>query len=173
MPIEIPPSPGGARRGTQPQPGDPCFLCESIAGREDKAIVEETEQTVTMVNWKQFEHGQVLVCTRRHAPTLFDLTNEEAIAVMRAARRAADALIRAYDPEGLNLIQNNGTIAGQSAPHFHMHVVPRRKDGSDWGNGPPHIASLEGKEPTTPPHDVTVSLEREYEIAKEIRRHMV
>lgn len=172
MPIEVPPSPGGARRGTQPRPEDPCFLCEVIAGREDKGIVEETELTFIMVNWKQFELGQVYIIPRRHAPTLFDLTDDEAIAIMRAVRRVADALARTYDPDGLNLIQNNGIVAGQDAPHFHMHVVPRRKVGSDWGNGPPHIARLEGKEPTSPKHDVTVSLEREYEIAKEIRRHM-
>ena len=172
MPIEIPPNPGGARRGTQSRPNDPCFLCESIAGREDKGIVEETEQTVTMVNWKQFELGQVYVIPQRHAPTLFDLTDDEAIAIMGAVRRVADALVRAYEPEGLNLIQNNGIVAGQHAPHFHMHVVPRRRVGSHWGNGPPHIAVLEGKEPTKPGHDMTVSLEREYEIAEEIRRHM-
>ena len=172
MPIEIPPNPGGARRVTRPRPGDPCFLCEAIAGRESKAVVEETEQTVTMVNWQQFELGQVLVTTRRHAPTLFDLTEDEAIAIMRAVRRVADAFVRAYDPEGLNLIQNNGIVAGQHAPHFHMHFVPRRRAGSDWGNGPAHIAVLEGKYPTTPAHDVTVSLEREYEIAEEIRRHL-
>ena len=131
MPIELPPNPGGARRGTQPCPDDPCFLCEAIAGREDKGIVEETEQTVTMVNWKQFELGQVYVIPRRHAPTLFDLTDDEAIAIMEAVRRVADAFVRAYDPEGLNLIQNNGMVAGQDAPHFHMHVVPRRRVGSD------------------------------------------
>ena len=119
--------PGGARRGTQPRASDPCFLCEAIAGREDKGIVEETEQTVTMVNFKQFEIGQVLVCARRHAQTLFDLTDDEAMAVMQAARRVAQALVRAYDPEGMNLIQNNGIVAGQSAPHFHMHVVPVEK----------------------------------------------
>ena len=127
---------------------------------------------MTTVNWKQFEHGQVYVIPRRHAPTLFDLTDDEAIAIMRAVRRVADAFVRAYDPEGLNLIQNNGIVAGQHAPHFHMHVVPRRRVGSDWGNGPPHIAVLEGKEPTKPAHDMTVSLEREYEIAEEIRRYM-
>ena len=81
-------------------------------------------------------------------------------------------MLKAYDPDGLNLIQNNGVVAGQSVPHFHMHVVPRRKEGSGWGNGPPHIAVLEGKEPTKPSTDVVVSLESEYEIADEIRRHL-
>ena len=61
MPIEIPLGPGGADRGKTPAPGDPCYLCEVIAGRADKGIVEETEMTLTLVNWAQFELGQVYV----------------------------------------------------------------------------------------------------------------
>ena len=171
MPIEIPLGPGGADRGKTPVPGDPCYFCEFVGGRAAKGIVEETE-TLTLVNWAQFEVGQDYVIPRRHAPTLFDLTDEEAVAVTQAVRRIADALVRAYDPDGLNLIQNNGVIAGQGVPHFHMHVVPRRKFGSDWGNGPPHIAVLEGKTPTMPDRDVVVSLEREYEIAHHIRQFL-
>jgi len=151
---------------------EPCFFCEVIAGREEKGIVEETDQTLTFVNWQQFELGQVYVIPRRHAPTLFDLTDEESTAIMDAVRRVGKALLKAYDPDGLNLIQNNGVVAGQSVPHFHMHVVPRRKEGSDWGNGPPHIAVLEGNPPIKPSRDVLVSLEREYEIADEIRRYL-
>ena len=128
--------------------------------------------TLTVVNWAQFELGQVYVIPRRHAPTLFDLTDGESEAVIHAVRRVADALLRAYDPDGLNLIQNNGVIADQHAPHFHMHVVPRRRVGSDWGNGPPHIAVLEGKAPTRPRRDVKVSLERELEIASHIKRFL-
>ena len=172
MPIEIPIGPGGADRGKSPVPGDPCYLCEVIEGRADKGIVEGTDTTLTFVNWAQFELGQVYVIPRRHAPTLFDLTDEEAVGVFHAVRRIADALVRAYDPDGLNLIQNNGVIAGQVAPHFHMHVVPRRKLGSDWGSGPPHIAALEGKTPTEPVRDVIISLEREHEIAHHIRRFL-
>ena len=138
MPIEIPIGPGGADRGKPEVPGDPCFLCEVIAGRSEKGMVEETELTLTLVNWAQFELGQVYVVPRRHAPTLFDLTNDETVAVIHAARRVADAIVRAYDPDGLNpeLIAGQRTmvvIAGpphlavQKAPHFHMHVVPRRK----------------------------------------------
>ena len=172
MPIEIPTGPGGARRGRQPKPDDPCFMCEVAAGREEKGIVEETETTLTLVNWNQFEWGQVYVIPRRHAPTLLDLTGEETAAIMRAVRRVADAQIKAYDPEGLNLIQNNGVVAGQEAPHFHMHVVPRRREGSNWGSGPPHIAVLEGKEPLKPTRPYRVTLEEEYQIAEELRRWM-
>ena len=134
--------------------------------------LKRPRRPLTLVNWAQFELGQLFVIPRRHAPTLFDLTDEESVAVIRAVRRAADALVRAYDPDGLNLIQNNAVVAGQEAPHFHMHIVPRRKVGSDWGNGPPHIAVLEGKTPTKPDHDVIVSLERECEIADYIRQFL-
>ena len=172
MPIEVPQGPGGADRGKTPVPGDPCYLCEVVGGRAEKGIVEETDVTLTVVNWAQFELGQVYVIPRRHAPTLFDLTDGESEAVIHAVRRVADALLRAYDPDGLNLIQNNGVVAGQDAPHFHMHVVPRRKVGSDWGSGPPRIAVVEGKTPTRPKRDVKVSLERELEIASYIRGFM-
>ena len=172
MPIEVPVGPGGADRGKTEIPGDPCFLCEVVAGRSPKGMVEETELTLTLVNRAQFELGQVYVIPRRHAPTLFDLTDEETVAIIHAVHWTADAIVRAYDPDGLNLIQKNGVIAGQSAPHFHMHVVPRRKVGSDWGNGPPHLAALEGKTPTKPDRDIVVSLEQEYEIVRQIRQFL-
>ena len=172
MPIDVPTGPGGADHRKPLAHGYSCYMCEVVEGRAEKGIVEETDLTLTLVNWAQFEVGQVYVIPRRHAPTLFDLTSEEAEAVMHAVRRVADALLRAYDPDGLNLIQNNGVTAGQSAPHFHMHVVPRRRVGSEWGNGPPHIAVIEGKMPIRPERDVIVSLEREHEVAAYIRRHL-
>ena len=27
--------------------------------------------------------------------------------------------------DGLNIVQNNGEIAGQTVFHFHMHIIPR------------------------------------------------
>ena len=29
--------------------------------------------------------------------------------------------------EGLNVVQNNGEVAGQTVNHFHLHLIPRFK----------------------------------------------
>lgn len=144
-----------------------CVFCEMTVGRLDKGVVEETALTITIVNQRQFETGQALVIPRRHAPTLLDLTDEEATAVMAATRRLAAALVATYAPDGITVYQNNGVASRQEVPHFHMHVVPRRKNGG-WGAGPPHIAALE-----SPSRDAArkalVGLDRERQIAAQIR----
>ena len=148
----------------------PCVFCELIAGRQDKGLVEETDLTLTIVNIRQFEVGQCLVIPRRHAPTVLDLTDEESSALMNAVRRESAALVKAYTPDGLTLYNNNGVASLQEVPHFHMHVVPRRKNGG-WGDGPPHIAPLERRSQDIL-DSVQVDIGREREIAEEIKAQL-
>ena len=123
---------------------DPCDLCEGMAGREERfAIIDESEHTLTVINPWQFEIGQCCVITRRHVATLLDLTDEECRAIMLSAKRVAEALVTTYHPLGVLTFQNNGVYSGQETPHFHFHVVPRQK-GSDWGIGPPQLATFDG-----------------------------
>jgi diadenosine tetraphosphate (Ap4A) HIT family hydrolase len=123
---------------------DPCELCEGMAGRDPKwALIDECSHTVTVINPYQYEVGQCCVITRRHVGTLLDLSEEEAAAVLRAARRVAIALVDAYQPLGILTFQNNGVYSGQEVPHYHFHVVPRQP-GSDWGIGPPQLAAFDG-----------------------------
>ena len=145
----------------------PCVFCEMLAGRLDKGLVEETDLTLTIVNMRQFEVGQTFVIPRRHAPTILDLTDEESSALMGAVRRVSAALVKAYSPDGITLYNNNGVASLQEVPHFHMHVVPRRKD-SLWGDGPPHIAALERRSQDILDR-VQIDIRRENEIAEKIR----
>ena len=122
---------------------DPCDLCET-AGREDRrTIIDEGEHTLTLINPWQFEIGQCCVITRRHVATILDLSDPECAAVMGAAKRVAEALVKTYHPLGILTFQNNGVYSGQETPHFHFHVVPRQ-EGSDWGIGPPQLATFDG-----------------------------
>lgn len=123
---------------------DPCDLCEGMAGREERwAIVDEGEHTLSVLNPWQFEVGQCCVITRRHVATLLDISAEECREIMIAAQRVGQALVRAYRPLGILTFQNNGVYSGQETPHFHFHIVPRQQ-GSDWGIGPPQLATFDG-----------------------------
>ena len=124
-------------------PQGPCIFCERIAGQHPErwAVITEDDLTLSVVNPRQREEGQAMVIPRRHAPTILELSEEEAAALMRAAHRVASALVRSFDPDGITIYQNNGVASHQEIPHVHMHVVPRRY-GSGWGEGPPHLAAL-------------------------------
>ena len=122
---------------------EPCYFCEIISGQTDQwNVIEDADLTITLLNGRQFEVGQCVILPVRHAPTLLDLTDQESGAIMKAAKRMANIMMRAFDPDGILLYQNNGIGSGQEVPHFHLHVVPRRPK-NDWGLGPPHISRLE------------------------------
>jgi diadenosine tetraphosphate (Ap4A) HIT family hydrolase len=115
-----------------------------MAGREERwAIIDESEHALTVINPWQFEIGQCCVITRRHVATLLDLSDHECEAILVAAKRVATALVKTYRPLGILTFQNNGVFSGQETPHFHFHVVPRQQ-GSDWGIGPPQLATFDG-----------------------------
>lgn len=121
---------------------EPCDLC--VAMREERwKVIDEDAHSVTLINPWQFEVGQCCVITRRHVATLLDLSDQECAAILPAARRIGAALLRAYRPLGILTFQNNGVFSGQETPHFHFHVVPRQP-GSDWGIGPPQLATFDG-----------------------------
>ena len=45
---------------------------------------------------------------------------------------------------GFNVVQNNGTSAGQTVFHFHIHVIPRYEGGPDMVSWTPgHMESEE------------------------------
>ena len=119
---------------------EPCEFCEGMAGRDPTwAVIDECAHTVTVINPSQYEVGQCCVITKRHVGTLLELTDEEASSIIKAAKRAATALVKTYRPLGVLTFQNNGVYCGQEVPHYHFHVVPRQP-GSDWGIGPPQLA---------------------------------
>lgn len=126
-------------------PGQGIF-CRLVAGEIPSARVAEDELTLAFMDLGQVNPGHVLVASKRHAATLFDLTPDEAGAVMRMAQRVALAARGVFDPDGLMLLQANGAAAGQTVGHFHVQVAPRHKgDGVDysWPRKEPGPAALQ------------------------------
>lgn len=52
--------------------------------------------------------------------------------VMSTVKKVANHLVDNCGYEGVNLLNASGECAGQSVPHLHIHIIPRKKqDGID------------------------------------------
>lgn len=71
--------------------------------------------------------GHCLIISRRVVPRFVDLTPDEVTDLWNTARVIAIPLQNFFKGEALNLAIQDGPAAGQSVPHVHVHVVPRKK----------------------------------------------
>jgi histidine triad (HIT) family protein len=101
-----------------------CTFCRFVTDLSRFAVVEELPDSIAWLPPRQHGLGHVLVIPKRHASTVLDLDASEALRVMHHVHRVARAISLAFDPSGLNIFQNNGTTAGQTVPHYHVHIVP-------------------------------------------------
>ena len=102
-----------------------CVFCDVAAGRASAHIVAEDERTMAFMDIDPLVRGHVLVIPRVHGPELWSTTPEDGAALMRMTQRVAEAIQRAFVPDGVNLFHATGAAAGQTVFHVHLHVVPR------------------------------------------------
>lgn len=69
--------------------------------------------------------GHTLIIPRRHIGSWFDTDSAERGSLMRLVDQAKAQLDREFSPAGYNLGINDGTAAGQTVPHLHVHLIPR------------------------------------------------
>ena len=116
-----------------------------IAGEIPCAKVYEDDLTFAFMDAGQVNPGHVIVATRAAKETILELDDAEAAALFVAAARIARAVQRAFEPEGITILQANKAAGWQTVPHVHLHVLPRRKgDGVDltWPRKNPPLEEL-------------------------------
>ena len=109
------------------------------------AKVYEDELVFAFMDAGQVNDGHVIVATKAPRETLLDCTDDEAAALMRAARRIALAVQAAFQPEGITVLQANRPAGWQTVPHLHLHVLPRHTgDGVEltWPRKEPGMERL-------------------------------
>lgn len=110
-------------------------------------VFHNTSLSMALVNLKPLLPGHVLVCPRRVAPRLSDLTADEVSDLFLTVQSVSRMIERVYRASGLNIAMQDGADAGQSVPHVHTHVVPRQKADLDARGGSDAIyGMLEGEE---------------------------
>ncbi len=69
--------------------------------------------------------GHTLIAPKRVVTRYDELTEAELLAIFELTTVVRERLIQTFGAEGFNYAWNEGAHYGQSAPHFHLHIVSR------------------------------------------------
>lgn len=91
-------------------------------------VVYEDEFVCCILDHDPFNEGHTLILPKQHFRYVDEFDSETAIAVMKASQLLSKALKNIFNPNGITVCQNGGTIDELS--HYHMHIVPRYENQS-------------------------------------------
>lgn len=103
-----------------------CPFCEIVQRDDpDAREVYRDQHVVAFFPHNPATLGHTLVIPRIHVPDIWTLDRSTAAQLADATTRLAAAVKHAVNPDGLNVIQSNGSAASQTVFHLHIHLVPR------------------------------------------------
>jgi len=99
--------------------------------------------------------GHTLISPVRCVKTLSELTRDERLAILDLTDDIMEALRKSYGAEGFNCVWNQEKLAGQTVPHFHLHIIPRIEgDSGVLGYDPRSMLYRTGDREPTPEEEL-------------------
>ena len=141
-----------------------CTFCE-ITEIKARTIVENELAWAFPTNIP-IVPGHILVVPKRCVANYDQLSANEWQAIDDLIRKLKIALKKTFDAEGFNFAWNEGKMFGQSVPHFHLHIVPRKTgDTGIYNYEPRQFLYRPGERETSPEEELS-------ETAKLIRNNL-
>lgn len=124
---------------------DDCIFCKLANGIFPTNSIYEDEDFNVILDLGPATKGHALILPKNHADNLFELPDETAAKVLVTVKKVATIMKEKLGCPGMNLVQNNGEVAGQTVNHFHIHMIPRYeadKSMVSWVPGEPSAEEL-------------------------------
>jgi histidine triad (HIT) family protein len=102
-----------------------CLFCNIANGIMEAATIFENSEFKVILDKFPASKGHTLIIPKEHIENIYELDGETAGKLFALATLVANELKKVLNCDGMNILQNNGEIAGQTVFHFHMHLIPR------------------------------------------------
>ena len=135
-----------------------CLFCRIIDRQIPAEVVDADPGAVAFLDVQPLADGHVLVVPRAHAARVEELAVPDAAALFRTVARLVGPVRRAVGAEGATIGLNDGEVSGQTIPHVHVHIVPRRR-----GDGAGSVHSIFRSGPRRPVAEIAAAVRREIE----------
>ncbi|MGU3398768.1 HIT family protein [Brucellaceae bacterium D45D] len=101
------------------------IFAKILRGEIPSSRVYENEHVVAFMDVMPQGKGHTLVVPKAPSRNLLDAKPEALAETIQAVQKVAKAVKKAFDADGITIIQFNEAPAGQSVFHLHFHVIPR------------------------------------------------
>ncbi len=109
-----------------------CIFCQIVAGSAPSWRVHETKDTYAFLDINPVSPYHTLVIPKKHYINMFDVPEENLLAVMKALRDVVNLYQEKLGLTNLQVLSSSGAEAQQDVFHLHYHIVPRRRgDGQN------------------------------------------
>ena len=116
---------------------DVCPFCEIASDSKHDRILNQNENAFAIRDGYPVTNGHTLIIPKRHVSSFFELAASERQSMAELLDEAQHSLDAQYQPAGYNIGINDGSAAGQTVPHCHMHLIPRYdEDNKERGADP-------------------------------------
>jgi histidine triad (HIT) family protein len=102
-----------------------CVFCRIAARQDDAKIVFEDDVSMAFLDSRPLFPGHTLLISKTHYETIADIPKDLIGRLFSNTQDLAAVVKGAMQAEGTFVAVNN--TVSQSVPHFHVHIVPRRR----------------------------------------------
>ena len=109
-----------------------CVFCKIISGEFSSYKVYEDTDVLAFLDIAKDVDYHILVVPKYHVMNILDCDSELLNKIMQAVKKISNHLVEDCGFTGVNILNASGVSAGQSVPHFHIHLIARKEeDGVD------------------------------------------
>lgn len=105
-----------------------CIFCKIANGEIPSKTLYEDDRFRVILDISPASKGHAIILVKNHAANVYELSKEDASQIFVVAKKVATVMEKVLKCDGMNILQNNGEVAGQTVFHLHMHLIPRYKD---------------------------------------------
>lgn len=102
-----------------------CIFCKISNGIQPCMKIYEDECTISFMDIAKDVDGHVLVIPKKHCKNILDCDCDTLNAIINTVKLVSNHLVDNCGYDGVDIMSANDESAGQSLPHFHMHIIPR------------------------------------------------
>ena len=102
-----------------------CIFCKIVQGQIPCVKIYEDDRVLAFADINPITRGHTLIIPKAHAENLWQIDEEDLLAVQRASKKIAAAIQASLKPDGIACLQLNGRAVNQVVMHYHFHLIPR------------------------------------------------